>query len=130
MNPPPDDDDDDVGHGRAPKRTRWKKGQSGNQGRRYPKRSRSGAEMFARLLMKPVAITVGGKTKRVPTMEAIFLQLLTKEVSGDLRALSIRLKYQQFAQQHSKTLPQIAFVDNDYSEALAAKPLKKDDVHE
>jgi hypothetical protein len=65
MNPPPDDD---VGHGRTPKRTRWKKGQGGNQGRRYPKRSRSGAEMFARLLMKPVAITVSGKTKRVPTM--------------------------------------------------------------
>jgi hypothetical protein len=58
------------------------------------------------------------------------LQLLMKEISGDPRALSIRLKYQQYAQQHSKTLLQVTFVDSEYSEALAADPFKKDDVHE
>jgi hypothetical protein len=118
VNPP--QNDDDVGYRRPPKHTRWKKGQSGNRRRKYPARSKGTVEMIDRLLLKPVEVTVNGETKTVPTLEAILLQLWLKEVAGDRRALSVRLKYQEFARHTSKPKLEITFVDSDYTRALAA----------
>jgi hypothetical protein len=120
MSPP--QNNDDVGYGHPPKQTRWKKGQSGNPRRQYPARSRGTVEMIDRLLLKPVEVTVNGETRTVPTLEAILLQLWLKEVAGDRRALSVRLKYQEFAKQNSEPKLEIAFVDSDYTRALAAAP--------
>jgi hypothetical protein len=78
--------------------------------------------MISRLLVKPVEIIVGGESKKVPTLKAILLQLWTKEVEGDPRALSIRLRYQQFARQHSEQRLEVTFVENEYTQTLAAKP--------
>jgi hypothetical protein len=44
---------------------------------------------------------------------------------GDARALKIRLKYQEFARQHSKPRIQTVFVDNEYTTAFAAIPQSK-----
>jgi len=125
MSPPPEDDD--IGYGRTPKRTRFRKGESGNRNRRYRKRSEGRAEMMTRLLLKPVEITVSGETKKVTALEAILLQLQAKELAGQPRASSVRLKYEEFARQNSQPRSQIVFVDSDYTQALAAKPSKKDD---
>ena len=112
--------DHEIGYGHPPKQTRWKKGQSGNPGRRYPARSKGTVEMIDRLFLKPVEITVNGKTKTVSTLEAIVLQLWLKEVSGDRRALNVRLKYQEFARQNTEPRLEITFVDNEYTLALAS----------
>jgi hypothetical protein len=120
VNPP--QNDDDVGYRRPPKHTRWKKGQSGNRRRKYPARSKGTVEMIDRLLLKPVEVTVNGETRMVPTLEAILLQLWLKEVAGDRRALSVRLKYQEFATHNSEPKLEITFVDSDYTRALAAAP--------
>jgi Family of unknown function (DUF5681) len=125
MNSP--QDDDDVGFGRPPTKTRWKKGQSGNRNRRYRKRSEGRIDMMTRLLLKPVEITVSGNTKKVPTLQAILLQLMMKEVEGDSRALSIRLKYEDFARRNSRQQLRTVFIDSDYTRALSAKPAKDDD---
>jgi hypothetical protein len=109
-----------VGYGHPPQETRWKKGQSGNPRRRYPARSRSSVEIIDRLFLKPVDITVNGETKRVTTLEAILLQLWMKEVAGNQRALRVRLKYQEFARQHSEPRLEITFTDSDYTRALSA----------
>ena len=115
-------DDDDVGYGRPPKRTRWKKGQSGNPGRQYPAHSKSTVEMIDKFFLKPVEVTVDGETKVISTLEAIVMQLWLKEVSGDQRALKVRLKYQEFARQNSEPRLEVIFVDNDYTRALAGVP--------
>jgi hypothetical protein len=115
----PPQDDDDVGYGRPPKRTRWKKGQSGNPRRQYPARSRSTVELIDRLFLRPVEVTVDGEAKVISTLEAIVMQLWLKEVSGDQRALKVRLKYQEFARQNSEPRPEVIFVDDDYTRALA-----------
>jgi hypothetical protein len=108
------------GYKRPPEKGRWKKGQSGNPRRRYPARSISAVEMIDGELLRPIDIVENGETRRVSTLEAIVLQLWRKEVSGDRRALSVRLKYQEFARQNAKQGVEITFVDSDYTRALAA----------
>jgi hypothetical protein len=128
MSAPPDDDE--VGYGRPPKRTRFRKNKSGNRNRRYRKRSEGRAEMMTRILLKPVDITVSGERKKITALEAILLQLRAKELSDHPRAPKVRLKYEEFARQNSQPRPQIVFVDSDYTQALAAKAPKKDDDHD
>ena len=85
-----DGDDLKTGYKNPPKHTRWKEGQSGNPERRYPKRVETSVDLIDRLLLKPVEITVGEKSRRVTTLEAILFRLWQKEVVGDARALRIR----------------------------------------
>jgi hypothetical protein len=128
MSAPPDDDE--VGYGRPPKRTRFRKNKSSNRNRQYRKRSERRAEMMTRILLKPVDITVSGERKRITALEAILLQLRAKDLSDHPRASKVRLKYEEFARQNSQPRPQIVFVDSDYTQALAAKAPKKDDDHD
>jgi hypothetical protein len=120
-----DGDDNETGYGKPPKHTRWKEGQSGNPKRLYPKRVETTVELIDKLLLKPVEITVGEKSRKVTTLEAILFRLWQKEVIGDARALKIRLKYQEFARQHSKLKFETVFVDNEYTKAFAAIPQSK-----
>jgi hypothetical protein len=120
-----DGDDDKTGYRRPPKHTQWKQGQSGNPKRRYPKRVENTVDLIDRLLLKPVEITVGETSRRVTTLEAILFRLWQKEVLGDARALRIRLKYEEFARQHSKPRIETVFVDNEYTMAFAAVPLNE-----
>jgi hypothetical protein len=46
--------DYDVGFGRTPKLTRWKKGQSGRRARREARRAATTAEILDKLLLAPV----------------------------------------------------------------------------
>ena len=66
---------------------------------------------------------MGEKSRKATTLEAILFRLWQKEVLGDTRALKIRLKYQEFARQHSKPRIETVFVDNEYTTAFAAIPL-------
>jgi hypothetical protein len=56
----PKQDDEDVGYGRAPKKTRWKKGQSGNPQRQYPARSKSTVELIDKFFLRSVEVALGG----------------------------------------------------------------------
>lgn len=123
-----DGDDDKTGYGKPPSRTRWKEGESGNPLRRYPKRVETTVELIDRLLLKPIEITVDGKSRKVTTLEAILSRLWQKEAAGDTRALKIRLKFQEFARQHTKPRIETVFLDNEYTAAFAAiPPIKVDD---
>jgi hypothetical protein len=117
-----DGDDDRTGYGKPPKHARWKERESGNKQRRYPKRVETTVELIDRLLLTPVEITVGEKSRRVTTLEAILFRLWQKEVLGDTRALKITLKFQEFAGQHTKPRIETVFVDNEYTAAFAAVP--------
>jgi hypothetical protein len=118
-------DGDKAGYKNPPKDTRWKEGESGNPLRRYPKRVETTVELIDKLLLRPVEITVGEKSRNVTTLEAILFRLWQKEVLGDARALRIRLKYEEFARQHSKPRIETVFVDNEYTTAFAAIPLNE-----
>jgi hypothetical protein len=114
--------DYEVGFGRPPRRTRWKKGQSGNRGRQKARRPATTAEIIDKLLLAPVDITENGKPRRVTTLEAILLQMWRKEMLGNRRAWLARLKYQELARQHAEIAIEIAFVDSPYTPRRGRTP--------
>jgi hypothetical protein len=124
-----DGDDDKTGYKNPQKHARWKEGESGNRQRRYPKHVETTVELIDRLLLKLVEITVGEKSRKVTTLEAILFRLWQKEVAGDTRALKIRLKFQEFARQHTKPRIETVFVDNEYTAAFAAIPQIEGDAN-
>ncbi len=75
--------------------------------------------MIDRFFSAPVAITVNGEEKKVSTLAAIILQLWLKEITGDRRALDVRLKYETFARANSEIKVEMIFVDSAYTQALA-----------
>jgi hypothetical protein len=85
---------DETGYGKPPQRTRSQEVQSGNPKHQYPKRVESTVELIDKLLLKPIEITVGEKSRKVTTLEAILFRLWQKEVLVDAHALKIRLQLQ------------------------------------
>jgi hypothetical protein len=107
--PPPDDEN--VGYGRPPRATRWKKGQSGRRPTRL-KPVESVVDLVDRLLLKEVTLAINGEAKTVTVLEAIISQLQLKEMGGSARASKILLKYRIFAGQHAERQFRLIFKDN------------------
>jgi hypothetical protein len=78
--------DYEVGFGKPPAGTRFKKGQSGNPKGR-PKGTLNMATVLARTLREKVIINENGQRKVITKLEAAVKQLVNKAASGDLRAL-------------------------------------------
>jgi hypothetical protein len=115
-------DDYEIGYKRPPKRTRWKKGESGNRNRRRSRPPLRLIEVIDEMLLKPVTLTENGLASRMPAVGAIVLQLLRKELAGNRRALTVRLAYEALAQQYGERKLEIRFVDSDYTQALSSAP--------
>lgn len=118
-----DSEDEEGGYRQPPKKRRWKKGQSGNPKRRYPRRSRSGHEWTYQLLFKSVSFPVFGEPKMIPTLEAIVTAVSLQALLDDPRALALQLKFKEFSAQNSERKLEIEFVDSDYTRALATENL-------
>ena len=112
MTAPPDNDQ--VGYGRPPLKSRWKKGQSGNP-RKKPRRPESIVEMIDRLLLSAVTFTLNGEAKRGTALEAIVSQLQLKEMAGSSRASRILVDYRELANQHAEKQIQLVFVEDESS---------------
>jgi hypothetical protein len=112
----------EVGYGRPPRETQWKKGQSGNARWRKPKGRESTVAIIDRLLTTQVRITLNGEPKRVPALEAIVVQLQLKEIAGNIRAARTLLKYREFANRNGKKRLELTFVASEYTTAFATKP--------
>ena len=84
----PDDQDKtyDVGFGKPPKRSQFRKGASGNPKGR-PKGKRNFATVLERTLQEKVVINENGVRKTVTKLEAATKQLVNQAASGDLVAL-------------------------------------------
>jgi hypothetical protein len=87
----------EVGYGRPPKQTRWKKGQSGNPRRVRKRTSKPVILMIEDFFAGEIEIIENGVSRRVTNFEAILLQLCNKAMDGNKRAISVLLKYQEFA---------------------------------
>lgn len=80
-------DDEEVGYGRPPKPTRWRKGQSGNPKGRPKSRSEILADA-ATILSEPVtAHTPDGRQVRLEAIEAAYLSLCKKGLNGHKTSL-------------------------------------------
>jgi hypothetical protein len=76
----------EVGYGKPPEATRFRKGVSGNP-RGRPRGSLNVAMVFTKTLRERVVINEHGQRKTVTKLEAALKQLVNKAASGDLRAL-------------------------------------------
>lgn len=82
----------DVGYGRPPTHSRWKKGQSGNP-RGRPKSRREIVADAAAILAEPVsATTPGGRRVSLDAIEASFLALCKKALKGHKPSLLAAIK--------------------------------------
>ena len=102
---------------------KWSKLDVARQTRARPRRRSNRREstivMIDRLLAGHVAITINGETTKVPAAEAIILQLLKKAMAGSARAWRALTRYGEFANRRCEKIPEVAFVDDDYTRAFA-----------
>jgi Family of unknown function (DUF5681) len=113
----------EIGRGRPPKATQWKKGKSANPGGRSSRRPTSLLEMIDKLLLASVKITREGVPKRVTTLEAILEQLWSKGIAGDRRAMAVYIRCRELAPQIADGKVQITFADSDYTRDFSAHSL-------
>jgi hypothetical protein len=77
---------DEVGFGKPPKHSRFRKGVSGNPKGR-PKGSRNLANVLARALREKVVVNDNGRRRTMSKLDAAVAQLVNKSATGDLVAL-------------------------------------------
>jgi hypothetical protein len=82
--------DYEVGYGKPPRNTRFKKGQSGNPRGRAP-----GVKNLKTLLIdtlnEPVVVTENGGRRTISKRQAIIKQLVNQSAKGDWRAVKLLL---------------------------------------
>lgn len=83
--------DYEVGYGKPPLETRFKKGVSGN-GRGRPKRDRTVNEVIEKVLARRVLGNVDGKTTSLPADEAIITRIVQLALNGDIKAAKLVLE--------------------------------------
>ncbi len=80
----------DVGYGKPPKASQFKKGESGNPAGRK-KGSRSHSEIIAKAMNETVTVTVGGRKRKMTMMEVAFSQQTKKAAEGDRHAIKLMM---------------------------------------
>jgi Family of unknown function (DUF5681) len=89
----PDNRDSDyqVGYGKPPQHTRFKKGESGNPTGR-PKGSKNLTTLLEKELKQRVMITENGRRRSITKQEAMVKHLVNKAVSGDRPLMQLLLE--------------------------------------
>jgi hypothetical protein len=82
--------DYEVGYGKPPRHTRFKRGQSGNP-RGRPSGSNNLSTLLSEALNEPVIIAENGGRRKISKCRAIITQLVNRSAKGDLRAAKILL---------------------------------------
>lgn len=81
----------EVGYGKPPRKSRFRKGQSGNPKGR-PKGSLNFATVARKVLSKRVSMNLNGKQRSVPVYEAILIRQCLGGLEGKQRAVEQILK--------------------------------------
>jgi len=80
----------EVGYGKPPRHTRFRKGRSGNPTGR-PRGKKNLATLLSDALAEPVIVVENGRRKKISKRQAIITQLVNKSASADLKATQILL---------------------------------------
>jgi hypothetical protein len=82
--------DYEVGYGKPPRHTRFKRGRSGNPRGRHPG-SRNLSTVLSEALNEPVIVAENGGRRKISKREAIIKQLVNQSAQGDWRAAKLLL---------------------------------------
>jgi hypothetical protein len=86
--------DYEVGYGKPPRHTQFKRGQSGNPHGR-PSGSKNFATLLSEVLNEPVVVTEKGGRRRMTKQQAIVTQLVNQSLKGNLPATKLLIERQQ-----------------------------------
>ena len=78
----------EVGYGKPPRHTRFKKGQSGNPKGR-PNGSKNAATLLNEALHEEVVVNENGRRRTLTKLEAAMKQLANRAAAGDHRSLQL-----------------------------------------
>jgi hypothetical protein len=85
-------DDYEIGYGKPPKTTQFKKGQSGNR-RGRPRGSKNHKTILLKELLEPITLNINGKPTKMPTFQAMIKRLKARALNeGDIKSISYLLK--------------------------------------
>jgi len=87
-----DDDEYRVGYGRPPKRSRFRRGQSGNPSGK-PGAKKTSASLLRKALLQPVLVKQDGRLRRVTKLQVVATQLVNKATQGDYQSIRRLLSY-------------------------------------
>jgi hypothetical protein len=106
--------DYEVGYGKPPKKTQFKKGQSGNpSGSKRTERVDDIAVVFDEILAEPVTILNGGKPQTMTKLELIFYAQRLNALKGNPKAFRAIAKLAQKTGQFSRAKPRSNLVFED-----------------
>jgi hypothetical protein len=112
----------DVGRGRPPEHSKWKKGQCGNPARTRKRAAKPVVTMIDEFLFSEHVVVENGIQKRRSALEIILMQLYAKAICGNTRALNVLSKYREFAANSVPTNPfKVLLVDDDGNPIKARK---------
>ncbi len=84
----------EVGYGKPPRHSQFKKGQSGFQGRKH-KAKKSAADHFDATLAECITVVEGGKTIKLTRLEVFIRQLVARAINGERQASKLLLDHLQ-----------------------------------
>jgi hypothetical protein len=99
--PPEAPRDYEVGYGKPPRHTRFRKGQSGNP-RGRPSGSKNLKTLLNEALNERVVVAEEGGRRNITKREAIVTQLVNRSATADLRALKILLDTLRDIESHAE----------------------------
>jgi hypothetical protein len=82
----------EVGYGKPPQTTRFRKGQSGNP-RGRPRGSRNFASLVEEALAEPMMINENGRRKKATKLQVIVKQLVNTAAQGDHRSIQLLMAF-------------------------------------
>jgi hypothetical protein len=120
------DDFDEIGFGKPPKHTQFRKGQSGNPKGR-PKGSKNISVRIRRILEEKVIVKTNGGTRSMAMFDALLMQLFNKAMSGDIKSLQEVIRLTEKLQEQEPHLNAPEFVVN-FIDPVTKKPVTTEDL--
>lgn len=90
----------DVGYGKPPRTSQFKKGQSGNPKGR-PKGAKSFDSRVAAAFERKIDIQEKGRVRRISLADGILMKLAAKAIAGDMSATRLAVGLLQFTRQET-----------------------------
>jgi hypothetical protein len=120
--------DYEVGYGKPPHRTRFKKGQSGNP-RGRPSGAKNLSTLLSEALNELIIVAENGRRRRITKRKAIITQLVNQAAKGDWRRAKLLVDIEHDIERRTDSAPPEAFpfseADKKVIEQLNTRRLRK-----